>query len=87
MARVEKEIEIKNSQGLHARPAAMFVQIAQKYDSDILIQKGDEKVNGKSIMGILMLGAYHGSKITIIAEGEDAEKAFVELEGYLSAGE
>ena len=55
MEKIEKEIVIVNSQGLHARPAAMFVQIAQKYDSEITVEKDDEKVNGKSIMGILMI--------------------------------
>ena len=87
MLRIEKEITIINPQGLHARPAAMFVQIAGKYDSKIMIRKDQEMVNGKSIMGILMLGVQYKSKITVIAEGEDAESAIAELEGFLSKNE
>ena len=73
-----------NIQGLHARPAAMFVQIAAKYDSKITVKKGSESVNGKSIMGILMLGAQHQNRITLIIEGHDAEAAIKDLEEYLS---
>lgn len=80
---VERSITIKNKQGLHARPAALFVQIANKFGSDITIQKGRQKVNGKSIMGIMMLEAGAGSKITITAVGEDAEEAMNELEALL----
>lgn len=79
----EKEIIIKNKTGLHARPAALFVQIANKYESEITIIKDDQEVNGKSIMGILMLAAEKGAKITIQAEGEDAESAIEELSGIL----
>ena len=74
-------------QGLHARPAAMFVQIAAKYDANIAVQKGQEKVNGKSIMGILMLGAQHHSKIILTADGKDAEAALSELEEFLNKTE
>ena len=80
---IKKEIVVKNKTGLHARPAAIFVQIANKYDSDITIVKDDQEVNGKSIMGILMLAAEKGSKITIIASGDDAEKAVEELSEIL----
>ena len=76
---VKKEIVVKNKTGLHARPAAIFVQLANKYDSDITIIKDDQEVNGKSIMGILMLAAEKGSRITIIANGDDAEEAVNEL--------
>ena len=79
----ERSIIIKNKQGLHARPAALFVQIANKYNCDITIQKGKQKINGKSIMGIMMLEAGAGSKIIITAAGEDAEEAMRELEGLL----
>ena len=84
MARIQKEIIIKNPQGLHARPAAMFVQIASKYNSHVTIQKGEEKVNGKSIMGILTLGAQQNIKIILEVEGEDAQEAMVELEALLT---
>jgi phosphocarrier protein HPr len=80
---VEKVVVIKNKQGLHARPAALFVQIANKFDSDIVVSKGKSKVNGKSIMGIMMLEAGRGSKITITVKGEDAQQAIVELESLL----
>ena len=83
MSRIEKEIVIKNSQGLHARPAAMFVQIASKYNSQITIQKGEERVNGKSIMGILTLGAQKNSKVILGADGEDALEALAALEELL----
>ena len=82
---VEKVVIIKNKQGLHARPAALFVQIANKFASEITIAKGRQKVNGKSIMGIMMLAAGIGSKVTVIANGEDADKAVVELEKLLLA--
>ncbi|NQU74514.1 MAG: HPr family phosphocarrier protein [Candidatus Omnitrophica bacterium] len=76
---VERTLVIKQKQGLHARPAALFVQTANKFDSDISVKKGNQEVNGKSIMGILMLAAETGSQIYIKAEGDDAEKAVEEL--------
>lgn len=79
----ERIVIIKNKQGLHARPAALFVQTANKFDCDITISKGRIKVNGKSIMGIMMLEAGKGSKVTITAKGEKAEEAVKELEGLL----
>lgn len=78
-----REIIIKNKTGLHARPAALFVQIANKFESDITIIKEDQKVNGKSIMGILMLAAEKGASVTIIAEGDDATAAIEELSEIL----
>ncbi len=80
----EKKIVIKNKLGLHARPAAMFVQIANRFDCDILVKRGSQEVNGKSIMGILMLAANKGSKILIRAEGLDSQAAIAELEKLLS---
>lgn len=80
LKRVEKKIIVKNPQGLHARPAALFVQIANKYDSTIKVVKDDQIVNGKSIMGILMLAAEKDSEIMIIAEGTDSEEAINALE-------
>ena len=79
----ERKVIIKNKSGLHARPAALFVQVANKYDSDISIKKGTQKVNGKSIMGIMMLAAEKGSRVTIVAEGPDARPALDELEKLL----
>lgn len=80
---IEKVVLIKNKQGLHARPAALFVQIANKFTCDITISKGKQKVSGKSIMGIMMLEAGAGSKIMITAKGDDAEQAVKELENVL----
>ena len=80
---VKKKVTIKNPSGLHARPASLFVQIANKYESDISVSKGKQKVNGKSIMGIMMLAAEMGSKILIVADGPDAENAAKELESIL----
>ena len=87
MPRIEKELTIMNSQGLHARHAAVFVQIANKYNSTISVKKDDEIVNGKSIMGILMLGANYKSKITLVVDGDDAAQTIEELEGFLSKNE
>ncbi len=80
---VKKKVVIQNKSGLHARPAALFVQIANKYDCEINVKKGKQKVNGKSIMGIMMLAAEKGSRITIMARGSDATEAVRELEGLL----
>jgi len=84
MALIKKTVIVKNKQGLHARPAAIFVQIANKFDSRITVRRNDEEVNGKSIMGILMLGAEQGSSIIIEAEGSDAQEAILELERLIN---
>ena len=81
---IEKKMIIKNKQGLHARPAALFVQMANKFTSEIIVQKGKQQVNGKSIMGIMMLAAARGSHIIIKANGDDAKEAVAELESLLS---
>jgi len=87
MALIKKELTVKNKQGLHARPAALFVQVANKFDSRITVRRDAEEVNGKSIMGILMLGAEKGSIIVIEADGKDAEVALLELEKIISSEE
>jgi len=87
MAVIVKQLTVKNQQGLHARPAAIFVQVANKFDATINVKKGRQKVNGKSIMGILMLAAGEGAQIIIEAEGEDAEQALSELEKIVSKDE
>jgi phosphotransferase system HPr (HPr) family protein len=87
MAVIRKKITVKNRQGLHARPAALFVQIANKFDSRITVKRDEEEVNGKSIMGILMLGAENGSQIIIEAEGGDAQSAIMELEKIVTSEE
>ncbi len=87
MTKIEKEIVIANPQGLHARPAALFVQIASKYDAALTASKDGETVNGKSIMGILMLGAQQGSTIRLCAEGNGAQEMINELEQFLNRHE
>jgi phosphotransferase system HPr (HPr) family protein len=87
MQKIRKKIIVKNKLGLHARPAALFVQTANKFDSRIVVQKDNEKVNGKSIMGILTLGAEQGSSIIIEAEGQDAQLAISELERLVNSNE
>lgn len=87
MALIKKELIVRNKQGLHARPAAVFVQVANKFDSRITVRHDEEEVNGKSIMGILMLGAEKGSLIIIEAEGSDAETAIEELEKLINSEE
>ncbi len=86
MALIRKKLTVKNKQGLHARPAALFVQTANKFDSRITVIRDAEAVNGKSIMGILMLGAEKDTQIIIEVEGHDAHLAILELE-KLVAGE
>ena len=83
----ERKIKVKNKQGLHARPAALFVQLANKFDSKITVSKDGQEVNGKSIMGILMLAAEKDSEITIIAEGSDAKEAIDTLEELVGKDE
>lgn len=87
MALIKKQLTVKNKQGLHARPAALFVQIANKFDSRITVKRDEEEVNGKSIMGILMLGAEHGSSIIVEIDGEDAQIAMEELEKIITSEE
>ena len=77
---VKKTIEITNRLGLHARAAAQFVQLAGQYASEVFVDKDGFEVNGKSIMGILMLAAPKGTMIEIRTEGDDAEEAMAGLE-------
>src|ERR1700737_730129 len=81
--KIQKEVTILNKLGLHARPAAMFVRIANKHRAEIWVEKDGEQVNGKSIMGLMMLAAGQGSKLMISAEGSDAEQAVKELESLI----
>ena len=78
--KIEKEITIVNRLGLHARPAAMFVRMASRYRAEVWVEKEGEQINGKSIMGLMMLAAGQGSKLRIRCEGADAEEALRELE-------
>lgn len=78
--RITKELIVLNKLGIHARPAALFVKTANRFDCDVFVEKDGEKVNGKSIMGLMMLAAGPGSRLLIEAEGHDAAKAVVEIE-------
>jgi len=80
---LKKKIKIGNPQGLHARPASIFVKIANKFESDVNVKKGAETVNGKSIMGLMMLAASQGSVIELEVSGSDAEVMMKELESFL----
>ena len=80
MATVTKQLTVINRLGIHARPAALFVKIAGKFSSQISVEKDGETINGKSIMGLMMLAAAQGSKLTVTAEGADAEAAVKSLE-------
>ena len=80
MATVTKQLTVINRLGIHARPAALFVKIAGKFSSQISVEKDGETINGKSIMGLMMLAATQGSKLTVTAEGGDAEAAAKALE-------
>lgn len=81
---VKRRIKIKNPQGLHARPASAFVKIANRYESEVTVRKGDDAVNGKSIMGLMTLAANQGSVIEIEASGDDAQGAMAALEEFLN---
>jgi len=82
---IERDIEIKNKLGLHARAAAKLVHCAARFRSDIKIRKGDEEVDGKSILGILLLAAGRGTTITIKANGEDEAEAVEAIEKLIDA--
>ena len=78
-----RELTVINKSGIHARPAAMFVKTANRFLCDIFVEKDGEKINGKSIMGLMMLAAGPGSKLTIHANGNDGPQAIAEIEALL----
>ncbi|HKI71950.1 MAG TPA: HPr family phosphocarrier protein [Verrucomicrobiae bacterium] len=80
---VTRELVVRNKLGIHARPAAMFVKTANRFECDVFVEKDGEKVNGKSIMGLMMLAAGPGSKLHVRAEGQDAARAVAELDALL----
>jgi len=75
-----RELVVQNKMGIHARPAAMIVRITNRYKSDVFVEKDSEQVNGKSIMGLMMLAAASGSKVKFLANGPDAAQILDELE-------
>ncbi len=83
---VERTVQIVNRMGFHARPAAEFVKLAGRFTSEIWVRKDDLDVNGKSIMGVLMLAAEQGTRLVIRAEGTDAEEALDALASLVDRG-
>ncbi len=75
-----KELLVQNKMGIHARPAAMIVRITNKFKADVFVEKDEEQVNGKSIMGLMMLAAGKDSKVKFLATGDDAPQMLEELE-------
>ena len=75
-----RDFLVTNKLGIHARPAALFVKTANRFRCDIFVEKEGEKVNGKSIMGLMMLAAGPGSRLTVHAHGHDASQALAEIE-------
>ena len=86
-----KELVVQNKMGIHARPAAMVVRITNKFKADVMVEKDDEQVNGKSIMGLMMLAAAMGTSISVEASGPEAEAAMAALAlvnmAFLQAGD
>lgn len=80
------ELTIPNDEGLHARPAAKFVKLASRFSCEIWVEKDDEEINGKSIMGLMMLAAAQGAVIKVSAEGNDAEEAISKITELVNSG-
>ena len=79
-----KELLVQNKMGIHARPAAMIVRVTNKFKSEVYVEKDEEQVNGKSIMGLMMLAAAKGSTVKFVATGADAEQMLAELEALFA---
>lgn len=83
---IEKVMQIQLPTGLDARPVAVLVQVASRHDSTVYIEAGGRKVNAKSIMGMMSLGLVSGEELTVIADGEDEQRAVDAIEEYLLKG-
>ena len=81
---ISKEITIRLENGLEARPVAMLVQVASKYDSSVYLEAGEKRVNAKSIMGMMSLGLDTGEKVNVVMDGADEAAALEDIEKYLS---
>ncbi len=81
---VSKEVVISNKLGLHARPAAMFVRVANRFSADILVEKDGEEINGKSIMGLMLLAAGCGSRLKLTITGKDSGEMLKEIEQLIA---
>lgn len=83
---IQASVVLRNEEGLHARAAAAFVRAANRFTSDITLKAEGEEVNGKSIIGIMSLGAFYGETIEIVTEGDDEEEALKALVGLVEDG-
>lgn len=81
-----RDVVVRNKQGIHARPSSQFVKLASRFACDVFIEKDGELINGKSIMGLLMLAAGPGSRLRLICEGEGAQTALDELVALVDSG-
>ncbi len=79
-----KELLVQNKMGIHARPAAMIVRVTNKFKAEVFVEKDDEQVNGKSIMGLMMLAAAKGTMVRFVATGDDAPRMLDELEALFA---
>ena len=84
LAKIEKTVSLINKLGLHARPAALLVQLSSKFSSDLTIKANDLEVNGKSIMGVMMLAAPFGCELTFIADGDDADALLIDIQALIN---
>ena len=82
---LSRDLEISNKYGIHARPAALFVKTAARFDAEVLVEKDGNVVSGKSIMGLLTLAASRGTKLRVTAEGADAEQVLDELQALVAS--
>ncbi|ABS75526.1 MULTISPECIES: HPr family phosphocarrier protein [Bacillus] len=80
---VQEKVEVRLKTGLQARPAALFVQEANRFASDVFLEKNGKKVNAKSIMGLMSLAVSTGTEVTLIAEGDDEKEALEKLSAYV----
>lgn len=80
-----RSFTVSNKQGIHARPAALIVKVANQFEADVFVEKDDVRVNGKSIMGLMMLAAGPGSVLKVEASGKDAESVLDELEALVNS--
>jgi len=86
MAATRKKVTVRQKYGLHARPAASFVKLARKFEAEIILEKNSERVDGKSIMGVMMLAISRGETVYLEADGPDGERACEQLKSFLENG-
>ena len=86
MAHAEREVQVRNKLGMHARAAVKFVQLANTFKSEVKVVKDDQEANGKSIMGVLTLVAAHGVTMTVVCDGDDAAAAVTALADLVGTG-